>query len=190
MPNIFQVRSVLNGFTGGPGYCQHYFDASGSTLGPQAAADAVKAFWTGVNVQMPSSVTIVVQSDVSTLNDSTGDLVSVSAVTGGTVGPGGASAPYAAGVGASIAWICNEVHGSRRLKGRTFVVPLAAAGYQSDGTLVDSVRTALSTHAANLIAQQDFGVWGRPKDGANGLFGNAQAFRIADKVSWLTSRRQ
>lgn len=189
MPNIFQIKSVINGFTGGPGYNQLYFDASGDSLGAQSAADAVKAFWNSLSVQMPNTVSIAVQSDVNVLDDSTGDLQSVVTVTGGTVGPGGSSAPYAAGVGACISWTCSEVHLNHRLRGRTFVVPLASAGYQSDGTLVDAVRSAIQTNAATLLAHEDFGIWGRPVNGANGLFGLAQAVNVRDKVAILRSRR-
>lgn len=189
MPNIFQIKSVINGFTGGPGYNQLYFDASGESLGAQSAADAVKAFWNSLSVQMPNTVSIAVQSDVNVLDDSTGDLQSVVTVTGGTVGPGGSSAPYAAGVGACISWTCSEVHLNHRLRGRTFVVPLASAGYQSDGTLVDSVRSAIQTNAATLLGHEDFGIWGRPVNGANGLFGLAQAVNVRDKVAILRSRR-
>jgi hypothetical protein len=189
MPNIFQIRSVINGFTGGPGYNQLYFDAGSGTLGAQSATDAVMAFWSSLSVQMPSSVSIAVQNDVSKLDDSTGDLISVETVTGGTAGPGGSSAPYAAGVGACISWTCAEVHLNHRLRGRTFVVPLASAGYQSDGTLVDSVKAAIQTNAATLNGHADFGIWGRPVNGLNGLFGHVQAVNVRDKVAILRSRR-
>lgn len=189
MPNMFQIRTITNGFTGAPGYTQHYFDASGETLGAQAASDAVRTFWESVAVQMPTSWIYSIEADVSVLDDSTGDLVDIESTTPLTQSVFGDAAAYAGGVGAVTKWVCNEVHGSKRLVGRTFVVPLNSTKYDSTGTIVASALTAIRNAAAALAAQADFGVWGRPVGGANGLFGKAVASNVRDHVAWLSSRR-
>jgi hypothetical protein len=150
---MWQIRTVHNGFTGAPGYTQHYFDASGSTLGAQSASDAV------------TPTTPLTQATF------------------------GDSALYAGGVGAVTKWVTNSVHGSRRLTGRTFVVPLNATKYESNGTLTSGCVTALRNAAAGLQGHADFGVWGRPVAGANGLFAKAVASNVRDHVAWLSSRR-
>ncbi|HKZ21560.1 MAG TPA: hypothetical protein VJQ57_15825, partial [Acidimicrobiia bacterium] len=186
MPNIFQVRTITNGFTGAPGYTQHYFSADGASLGAQDAVDAVRTFWEAVAVQMPTSWIYSIDADVPVLNDSTGALQSVEATTPGTQSVFGDAAAYAGGVGAVTKWLCNEVHGSKRLTGRTFVVPLNSTKYDSTGTIVTSALTALRTAATDLAGHPDFGVWGRPIAGANGLFGLCVASNVRDHVAWLS----
>jgi hypothetical protein len=186
---MFQIRTVTNGFTGAPGYTQHYFDASGATLGAQSASDAVRAFWEGVAVQMPTSWLYSIDADVSVLDDSTGDLQDVVATTPLTQSVFGDGGTYAGGVGAVTKWVTNSVHGSRRMIGRTFICPLNTSKYDNVGTLTTACATALRTAASTLVTHQDFGVWGRPVGGANGLFSNAVASNVRDHVAWLSSRR-
>jgi len=189
MPEIFQIRTVHSGFSGAPGYTQLYFDASGATLGAQAASDAVRAFWEGVANQMATGWTYSIEADVQVLDDSTGDLQSVVSTTPLTQSVGAGSGGYAGGVGAVTKWVTNAVHGSRRMIGRTFIVPIGSGCYENNGTLIAITLGQFRTAAATLVAQQDFGVWGRPVDGANGLFSNAVASNVRDHVAWLSSRR-
>jgi hypothetical protein len=189
MPNIFQIRTIHSGFPGAPGYTQHYFDASGSTLGPQAASDAVRTFWEAVYNQFAQGCTYSIQADVEVLDDSTGHLASVEATTPLTQSIGSGSGNYAGGVGAVCKWVTNSVHGTRRLTGRTFLVPLNANAYENNGTLGGITLSQFRAAALALVTQQDFGVWGRPVDGANGLFANATASNVRDHVAWLSSRR-
>jgi hypothetical protein len=189
MPNMFQIRTVHSGFTGAPGYTQHYFDASGSSLGAQSASDAIRAFWETFAASMPSGWHYAIDADVETIDDSTGDLIGVTSTTPLVQSVTGATAAYAGGTGACITWVTNSVHFTRRLKGRTFVVPLSTSNYESDGTLTNGVLTQLRSAAAALIGHADFGVWGRPVDGTDGLFANATAYNVRDKAAVLRSRR-
>jgi hypothetical protein len=92
-------------------------------------------------------------------------------------------------VGAVTKWVTGAVHGTRRLTGRTFIVPLGGGSYDSTGTLASSALSQIRSAATALVAQQDFGVWGRPVGGVNGLFSNALASNVRDHVAWLSSRR-
>lgn len=189
MPDIFQIRTVLSGFSGAPGYCQTYFDASGSTLGAQAASDAMHTFWEAVFNQFATGTTYSIEADVEVLNDSTGHLVRVEPTTPLTQSVGAGSGGYAGGVGAVTKWVTNSVHGTRRLIGRTYLVPLGSGCYENNGTLISITLSQFRAAATALVAQQDFGVWGRPVAGANGLFANAVASNVRDHVAWLSSRR-
>lgn len=186
MPNIHQIRTVFSGLGGLPGYNQMYFDAAGDA---QDHSNYVRAFWEAMTAVVPIGWKYTIDADVSTLNDSTGQLVSVEA----TVpliqsGPGG-NASYTAGAGACVGWVCNEVHGSKRLRGRTFVVPLLGLAYDETGTIQTAALSGIRAAATALLTSGDFGVWGRPVNGANGLFGLAVATNTRDKVAWLSSRR-
>lgn len=186
MPNIHQIRTVFTGLSGLPGYNQLYFDAAGDV---QDHSDAVRAFWEAMTAVVPIGWKYTIDADVSVLDDSTGDLVSVlPTVPLVQSGPGGA-ASYTGGAGACVGWITNEVHFTKRLRGRTFVVPLLGLAYDSDGTIQSAALASIRAAAAALNAEPDFGVWGRPVDGLNGLFGLTVATNTRDKVAWLSSRR-
>lgn len=189
MPNIFQIRTVHSGFTGAPGYTQTYFDASGSTLGAQAASDAMHTFWETFAASMAGDWHYSLEADVETLNDSTGALVGVTSTVPLAQSTFGTAGAYSAGVGAVTKWVTGAVHGTRRLTGRTFIVPLGGGSYDSTGTLASSALSQIRSAATALVAQQDFGVWGRPVGGVNGLFSNALASNVRDHVAWLSSRR-
>lgn len=189
MPNIFQIRTVFSGFTGAPGYNQMYFDASGSTLGPQSASDAVRAFWDAVVADTPTGFKFAIDADVSELNDSTGALVDVHPTVPLLQSTFPTTANYAGGVGSVVKWITNSVHFSKRLTGRTFIVPLNSNSYDADGTLSSTAVNRARTAATTLIGHADFGVWGRPVGGVNGLFANATATNTRDHVAMLRTRR-
>lgn len=189
MPDMFQIRTVFSGYTGAPGYNQLYFDASGGTPGAQAASDAVRTFWESVISQMATGTTYAIEADVQILDDSTGALQSVVPTVPLTQSNGAASGAYAAGVGAVTKWVTNAVHGTRRLTGRTFIVPIAASAYEGNGTINSISLAQFRAAAAALVATGEFGVWGRPVAGANGLFAVATASNVRDHVAWLSSRR-
>jgi hypothetical protein len=189
VPDIFQIRTVHSGFSGAPGYTQMYFDASGASLGPQSASDAVRNFWDAVYNQMAQGSTYSIEADVSVLDDSTGNLVSVLPTVPLTQGTFAGSGAYAGGVGAVTKWVTNAVHGTRRMIGRTFIVPLGAGSYENNGTLGTISLNQFRTAAATLAGHADFGVWGRPVGGLNGLFSGATASNVRDHVAWLSSRR-
>lgn len=189
MPNMDQIRVVLSGFTGAPGYCQMYFDSSGDTPGAQAHSNAARAFWDAVAVATPTSFRFTIDADVQVIDDSTGDLVSITPTTPLAQSQFGDAAAYAGGAGACVGWVTNAVHGEHRLRGRTFVVPLNTGAYEADGTITALQLGRIRAAATALVATGEFGVWGRPIDGANGLWSQALATNTRDKVAMLRSRR-
>lgn len=186
MPNIHKVVTVHQGFTGAPGYTNMFFDSAGTA---QSHSDAVHTFWETVAPYMASVWTYSIQADVNEYVDSTGHLVSVNATTPLAQSVVGGTAGYASGAGAVVGWITNSVHFTKRLRGRTFLVPLESAAYDAGGTLTTVARTAFQNAANTLNANTDFGVWGRPVAHLNGLFALTAATAVADKVAWLSSRR-
>jgi hypothetical protein len=92
-------------------------------------------------------------------------------------------------VGSCISWLTGAVHGTHQLRGRTFVVPLNSGSYDTDGSLTSTALNRARTAATALVASGEFGVWGRPVAGANGLWSQALASNVRDKIAVLRSRR-
>lgn len=198
MAPILKVKIKWSGFAGGPGYTNFFFrDIAGTPT--QATADnaALKAgnFCSYVRTYVPIEAALQVQSDVEVIEETTGELQSVFNVTGMTAQQGqAASAPYSAASGGVITWRTDGVRNGRRVRGRTFLVPLANSAYQSDGTIASAALTSLNTNIASFLAPSgsaNFGVYARPtsKTATDGIFHKATSFSIPDKVAVLRSRR-
>jgi hypothetical protein len=122
-------------------------------------------------------------------------------VTGVTSVACGGGGVFAAPAGAGIDWLTTTVHGSRRMQGRTFIVPLFGSAYDSGGAILDAYVTTIATaaEAMRTASGPTFGVWGRPTYvvpatdpptiDRPGLWGPAVSSRVPDKTFILTSRR-
>lgn len=203
MVNILRVTARWSGFVGAPGYTVLHFRDFGTGDGPGgepdaaqalAAAERARTFFASVATLLPNSVTIQVQSEVDMLEDTTGQLqdsfsVAPPAVVTGTGGTGG----YAAAAGAVVNWRTASFRNGRRIRGRTFLVPLAGGSYQSDGTLNDTFRTTLVNAAQALTdsaGSPDLGVYSRPTAvGTDGRWVIATGSTVPDMAAMLTSRR-
>jgi len=190
MAVIYQVRTVLSGFVGAPGYNQMYFFGGDPDAGDaDLAVGHVCDFWEAVGQAMPQITSWSVQPDVDVLNPASGALIEILATTPTAQVAHGPSGNYAGGVGACATWLTAAVHGSKQLKGRTFIVPMAGAAYDSDGTLGSGTLASLRAAATTLAAVANFGVWGRPISGAGGAWSAATGGTVRDQVSYLSSRR-
>lgn len=185
MPSIDRVTFVWNGFTGAPGYTNLYFDSDGDA---GAIGTALNAFWNGMKVYL-STATTVSLLEAAQIDVATGDLQATVDLSG--IGPwvGQAGAESAAPAGACITWRTGTIVNGRRLRGRTFLVPLAANQYQGNGTLASPDQ--IQAKAQDLI--DDSGalvVWHRPTtpSGSDGSASPATTAYVRDRVSVLRSR--
>jgi hypothetical protein len=105
-----------------------------------------------------------------------------------TVGVGAGA--YAGRVGVCVNWITGSVIGRRRLRGRTFCVPIIGANFEADGTIGSTVLSNFRANAATLVtaAATNFKVWHRPIGGTGGLVSDVVASTVADRPQVLTSR--
>lgn len=190
MGEVGRVVTVTNGYAGAPGYSSMYFFGDPySTSTAQDNVEDVATFWNAIAVQFPSSWTFSVQPDVSVLDEATGALLRIESTTPPAQGVFGDAASYAGGVGAVSTWNTAAVHGSKRLRGRTFLVPLNSTKYDTSGTITAAALTALRDATTTLAAVANFGVWGRPVAGAGGEWAGCTGGTVRDHVAWLSSRR-
>jgi hypothetical protein len=211
MTKLLKVKLQWSGFNGGPGYSIFHFRDFGGTgeWDPQNAeaelagarvnqfADAMKFF-------LPPTVKLQVQTDVEVIEDTTGEMQDIRTANSKPIIAGTASATsgYAAAVGAVINWRTSTVRRGRRIKGRTFCVPLSGACFETDGTLAPSVVTSIKAAGEQLASPTgtpDLGVYARPHrtkntDGSwttvpDGQWAPVQAVTVPDMGAILTSRR-
>lgn len=165
----------------------HFEGAEGAV--PDVAA--IKSAVTALAAVIPAGVTITVPASGDVIEDTTGTLLDVWAGSGGGTVAGSGPSNTAAGAGACIGWLTGGIVNGRRLRGRTFIVPLTTAAYDLDGTITSSSLGVVSTFANAVQASGGLAVWHRPTtatstDGTSyGVISN----RVRDKVAFLSSRR-
>jgi hypothetical protein len=194
---MLRVTALWTGFPGAPGFTNLYFGGSGDTgIDAFDAANRVRSFFSGMTLCFPVSVNIQVQAQVAVVDAASGAQtgeITANPAPANVVGAG--TGPFAAPAGACVTWRSPDFVGGRRVRGRTFLVPLAAAAYESDGTLLPA-RIAEIRSAATTLAfggtQPPFGVWHRPAKGtqAGGSFHAAPSATVSDRVAMLQSRQR
>jgi hypothetical protein len=194
------LRAKLNwtGFTGAPGYTNLFF--RDFTEGPvtQEMADGAKTkltnFMASLGTRLPSTVTLSLDSTMDIIEDTTGQLQGFMTIVPPAATVGSVAGAYSAASGACITWNTNGVRNGRRVRGRTFIVPLGGTIYDTDGTIATTHLTAFRTAATDLTAASgagDLGVWARPSapGASDGAWWVATGGSVRDKVAVLTSRR-
>jgi len=183
---IGRLRLAWTGFTGAPGVSTFY------AMSPYNARAAVWTFADAIKSLLPPDVTLNVEESGDILDPVTGipsSTWSNPTSMAGVVGTASA-APYAAPAGACINWLTGTVVGRHRLRGKTYIVPLAQSAYENDGTL-SSTAFSLLTSAANALAADasETVIWHRPTGGSGGVIGSVLGAVVTDKAAVLRSRR-
>ena len=191
-----RVRVIWTGFTGAPGVSTFYVD-SGSTM-----AAAIGEFFTNVSGLLPNDVTIHVENSGDVIDETSGDLTgswTASSVTDVT-GTGGDY--YAAPAGMIVDWFTGVVMDRKRLRGRTFLVPISNPQFAIGGGLVSACITGAQDAAdALLAADGNLLIWHRPRaamaaDGSRpavtaraGGYASVSSAHVPNLAAVLRSRR-
>lgn len=178
----------------GPGTSVFHGRADGIATNAQSAqdfADRVKKFFDDVRTLLPGGITWDFPGEVTELNTTTGILEDVHTVTAPvSQTSSGTAGNHSRPSGARVDWLTNAIVNGRRLRGRTFLVPLAASGYDSTGTLASGTLTTLGIAATNYRSTGVFtrmtpAVWSR----THGILGDITGANLDDRASVLRSRR-
>lgn len=162
MAGINRVSVAWQGWPGSPGVTQFYLD----TVPAQSSINAIRAYFAAWAFALPSGMTITVPGSGDIVEDVNGKLAgtwSVGVAPAVVTGTGGGV--YSGVSGAVVHWLTGGVANNRRIRGRTFMVPLIAASYDTSGALLASALTQFQTAAANLVTSTagNMVVWHRPK---------------------------
>jgi len=174
MVELLRVRARWTGFSGAPGYTVlHYRDFAADNSSPEAvtaagataAVNRTRVFFDAIKALLPTQVFINVEPEVDVINSDDGQLLrSYTAATPQAVN-GTATSAYSAASGAVVNWRTDGVRNGRRVRGRTFLVPLAMTAFATTGQLATASQTTLqaaATALADNTSTPDLHVFGRP----------------------------
>jgi hypothetical protein len=186
MANLNKIPVVWSGGPGMPGVSIFYSDSvSGPPLG------ALGAFFTAIKASFPTGLSWTIPGSGDVLDSSTGVLNgSWSAAGGSTVAASGAATSYAGAAGAFVRWQTSGIVNGRRVKGRTFLVPLISSVYAS-GVIQTGTVSAFQSAANTFVASAgaDMRIWHRPTAGAGGIAYPITAAVVPNLATVLRSRR-
>ena len=193
MPSLWHVQATWSGGKIGTGFTNFYFSEGVSTA--VQASDAARAFLNScytLGGKLPTGITINFRAAVDVIDANNGELQNTIPVTQPASVVGSDNSAHAAVAGACVTWRTDSLVDGKRVRGRTFLVPMGGLGLQSDGTIDNTTVGSINTAAGVLIsAAPEFVVWHRPASKAAG--GGSAAPVVAgvcvDKTAYLTSRR-
>lgn len=194
MADLKRCSVAWQGWPGAPGVSQFYLD---DTAG-QTQVDAIRTFFNAMVALLPTGLTITVPNSGDTVDESTGKLTGTWSVPTAPVAVVGTGiGAYAGNAGAVVHWLTNSVTRNRRIRGRTFLVPLVGS-YDSAGSLATASQNGIATAATNLVTAAGglIHVWVRPvyQKGTGslirgGMSGPITSSRVPDLAVSLRSRR-
>jgi len=198
MATIIRVKVNWTGFIGAPGYTNLFFETTAGDSWTQPYVDAavakVNAFLGAFPAYLPTGLAVAIDPTVAEINEVTGAMSSVWSIIPPATRTGTSSTAYGGGSGLCVTWITGDVRNGRVVRGRTFIVPLAGAGYDNDGSIYGTLLTNSRTAATTMHNDSDGArlvVWVRPNDvipitgGAYNVIGS----NVSDKAAQLRSRR-
>jgi hypothetical protein len=181
-----RVRVLWQNWPGAPGYTNHYV---GSAV---LAQSAIRTFYDALKANIPTGLTIQVPSTGDQVNEATGAITGVWSGAVQAVVTGTAVGVYAGPVGACVNWRTGNIINGRRPMGRTFIVPLSQASFETNGTLSAAALALIQAAATQLITDLagELKVWHRPNTAGPGANVTVLTAQVPDMGAVLRSRRQ
>jgi hypothetical protein len=118
----------------------------------QAVADAIHAFWAGLNGALANTTTAEIQDVVPVLDQEDGTLITdlpVGTAPAPVVGAGDGG--LVVGVGVRIRWNTASIRHGRHVQGGTYIVPSGGNCFGADGRVDADAAGALSSGASGLL---------------------------------------
>lgn len=188
MSTLNKIPVAWGSWAGAPGVSTFY--TFGGNLDNDVAA--IRAFFNSLALQFPSGITFSVPGVGDTIDDATGLINGAwNATAAPAIVTGTGSGAYAGNAGGIVHWLTSGVANGHRVRGRTFLVPLIATAFDTQGSLSTTALTAIRSAAATLISSGagDFRVWHRPVGGAGGASFATLTSSVPDLAITLRSRR-
>lgn len=198
MADLARVTINWTGFVGAPGFTNLYFSPAAGGDVTQAVVDAAvakaDAWLSQYKSSFPTAVTTGIDPSVEVIESSNGELQAFMTGTPAAASAGGDAGTFSSATGVVTSWYTPGIRNGRRIRGRSFMVPMGPTAYQSDGTIATTKLTGWRTAANTLIANVDaarLAVWSRPSAPAatDGIAYDVISANMNDKVAVLTSRR-
>lgn len=182
---MYRVTTTFSGtWVIGGGITRTYFDVGGGTA--QQAATAMTTFWTAVRQVIATDLTIAVIGAVETMNDATGAITSVTAVTGSSqlgLDDSVKLPPQTQGI---IQLRTGDYVDGREVRGRIYLPAMGISSWSS-GNYASGRRTTVEAGMAALLvdANSQLVVWQRPREAGVNAAGEPVSQR--DGTSWAVT---
>jgi len=182
-----RITAVWNGASGLPGYTRMRF--GGAATGAEAAtlAGRMRTYFDSIKALIPAAVTVGFQESAQTY-DELGELTGDVGFTPPALVAGTGSGSFAGPVGMVVNWITGAIVSGHKVRGRSFMVPLASAAFATDGTPATTSVTTIQTAAAALIAGTPSMVIVTQEPGLYAT-SNVISASVPDRAAVLRSRR-
>nr|CRY96699.1 hypothetical protein [uncultured prokaryote] len=188
-----RFTAVWSGFRGAPGYSNFYFGGDGTVPGEiEADAARIRTFFNDIRDLLPTGLSVRIQPEAATIDETTGNITDLTAFDAPSQVIGGTNANYSAASGAVVNWLTGTYVNGRRLRGKTFLVPLTTSAYDGSGDLTGTALGTLQTAANDLVGEvgeRALVVWSRPKNGSGGQSALVVSATVPDLGAILKSRR-
>jgi hypothetical protein len=195
------MSANVGGDIGGSGISRMHFGRTDGTAPSvtdcNAAAAAWQAMWGHFNPYIPLDIAWTWQPVVTLIESTSAQLqgyLNLSALPSPVTGVG--SGNYAAGNGLRIDWRTVTINGRRQMRAANYMVPLAAAGFATNGGIASALLTSAQTWGLAFLsalgtAGMELVAYHRPAKGATvgGMFGPVVALNVPNVPSTLRSRR-
>lgn len=171
----------------GPSVSTFYRDVAN----PATVLAALTSFFTAIAGVLPAGLQIAVQGSGDLIESTDGSLAGSWSGSGGGVVNASGSSGFTMGVGARVVWGTNGVHGGRRVKGSTFLVPISSNNFEGAGAIAASFISTVQAAADTLVNDTDGAmvILSKPSLTESGEFSPVVSALVPDAVSWLRSRR-
>lgn len=188
-----QLTARYNGFTGAPGWVRMKFLGSLNVADANTAAANFRALILGWNAYMPTGSSMTWDSAVALYDDAGAQTGEITLTAVPAAVSGSSNVAYAGGSGAVINWTTGAFHLGRKVRGRTFAVPLTSAAFQTDGTLISAAQTAIQSAAQTFATSSPTPVVFSEKPNGSGGVSSLTAVvtgaTVPDRSAILRSRR-
>ena len=187
MPNLARVRVTWTGSpVVGGGLSTFYFDEAHEGY----VADLV-AFFDAIDGGFPIGLSISVPGSGDLIDVATGELSGTWTELGAQTIPGTNNGNFVQGTGARVVWNTDGITNGRRVKGSTFLAPIAAANFEGSSALTAGFIGTIQTAATALVAASgtSMRIYTQPRPGTTGAQSTVTSATVPDKTSWLRSRR-
>jgi len=186
MSNIAKIPVSWTGGPGGPGVSVFYSDAA-TTI----PTGALATFFGAIKTLIPSSYSWTIPASGDIHDSTTGALVgSWTQGSPSVVAATGSATSYAASAGAVVRWTTGGIVNGRRVRGRTFLVPVVAAIY-TNGAILNTQVAVIQAAASALVTSSgaDLRIWHRPRLGSAGSAHPVTGAFVPSMAAVLRSRR-
>lgn len=187
--SIARINVAWQNWPGAPGVTTFYAD---DTVALQPVVDAIRSMFNALAALLPTGLTIQVPSTGDRIDEANGNIIgSWTVATPPAVVTATGAGAYAGNAGAVMHWLTAGVVNGRRVRGRSFIVPLVGSQYDASGSIAATPLSTLQTAAAGLItaAGANLRVWHRNTAFTSGSAHAMTGSRVPDLAVSLRSRR-